>query len=371
VEERQVFDLPPVKMICTAHETEGKICPGCGTFNQAAWPTPLSTESGVAIYGPEIQAFSVYLTQGQLLPYARTSELVEDLTGHRISPGTLTDWTQKASERLVSTVDRIADLLANSDGTAHFDETGIRQKGKNGWLHSSSNAEVSHFAFHIKRGTEAMNAIGILPRFHGTAVHDRWEPYFGFADCRHGLCGAHLLRDLRFVWEQENERWAKNMRRLLGKMNTAVRQAKEKGQSRFNTSTLEYWQDRYRRILKTGFRLHQEKDLREGQLAQIGKRGRKKQRPGKNLVDALHEHEESVLLFLKDFTVPFTNNQGERDIRMNKVKMKISGCFRSLAGAQDFCRIRSYLSTARKQGWSLLLALKAVFLGSPLQPSTG
>jgi transposase len=368
VEERQVVDLPPVKMLCTAHEVERKTCP-CGTVNHAPWPIPLSLEPGAVIYGPEIRALGVYLLQGQLLPYDRTSKLLKDLTGHPISVGTLAEWTQKASERLVGTDRNLADTLARSRGPVHFDETGIRHEGHNGWLHSASTEQVSHFAFHPKRGAEAMNAIGILPRFQGTAVHDRWEAYFGYGDCRHGLCGAHLLRDLRFVWEQEGERWAKNLRRLLGHMTTTVRNAKEHRQRRFNAPTLAYWTNRYRRILATGFHTHQEKNRREGPLAQSGTRGRKKQRPGKNLLDALQEHETSVLRFLHDFTVPFTNNQGERDIRMNKVKMKISGCFRSAHGAKDFCRIRSYLSTARKQGWSLLLALQSVFLGQPLQPT--
>jgi transposase len=368
IEERQVFDLPPVQITCTAHEVEIKTCPDCGTRNQAAWPTPLALEPSAAIYGPGIRAFCVYLAGAQLLPYDRTSALVEDMLGHRISPGTLAAWARKASARLVSTEQKIADTLAASPGVVHFDETGIRSEGKNGWLHSASNEKLSHFSFHSRRGAEAMNAIGILPRFCGKAIHDRWEPYFGFADCVHGLCDAHLLRDLRFVWEQEHERWAKNMRRLLCKMNMAVKNAKENGQCRFNATTIEYWMGRYRRLIQTGFSFHYENSLHEKPQVQIGKRGRKKQKPGKNLLDAMCEHEKSVLLFLNDFTVPFTNNQGERDIRMSKVKLKISGCFRSDDGARNFCRIRGYLSTAKKQGWNLLGALKTVFLGAPLQP---
>jgi transposase len=374
IEERQVFDLPPMKIVSTAHETEVKHCPGCGERNQAPWPELLAAEPGAAIYGPGIRALSVYLTQGQMLPYARTSELLEDLLGHRISAGTLANWTQKASEGLTVTDQEVARGLTISTGTVHFDETGMRHEGKNGWLHSASNSRLTHFSFHPKRGTEAIEAIGILPGFRGTAVHDRWEPYFGYEECRHGLCGAHLLRDLRFVWEQEGERWAKNLRRVLLKMNGAVRKAKARGARRFNAPTIEYWEGRYRRILHTGFRLHEERDRREGRLAQPGKRGRKKQRPGKNLLDALDEHQDSVLLFLNDFTVPFTNNQGEQDIRMTKVKLKVSGCFRSADGARHFCRIRGYLSTARKQGQNLLDAMKAVFVGAPFQPilaSTG
>jgi transposase len=369
VDERQVFDLPPMKMTCTAHEREVKHCPGCRTRNEAPWPGILAEESGAALYGPQIRALAVYLTQGQLLPYGRASELMEDLLGHRISPGTLAAWTAKASEGLAAADEQIASALAASKGSVHFDETGMRHEGKNGWLHSASNERLTHFSFHIRRGTEAMEEIGILPAFRGTAVHDRWEPYWGYDQCRHGLCGAHLLRDLRFVWEQQGERWAKNLRRLLVKMNEAVREAKAVGRSRFNRPTIEYWEGRYRGILQTGFVLHEHKDRREGRLAQLGKRGRKKQRPGKNLLDALARHQGSVLLFLSDFSVPFTNNQGERDIRMTKVKLKVSGCFRSADGARHFCRIRGYLSTARKQGQSLLDAMKGVFVGSPFQPA--
>lgn len=369
IEERQVFDLPPMKLVCTAYEAETKTCSGCGCVNSAAWPALLATESGAAIYGPELRGLSTYLTQGQLLPYARTSELIEEMLGHRISPGTLVAWTEKASDGLRETDERIASALAGSSGSVHFDETGLRCEGKNGWLHSASSERLTHFEFHAKRGTEAIDAIGILPRFRGTAVHDRWEPYFGYEACRHGLCGAHLLRDLRFVWEQEGERWAKNLRRLFLKMNTAVGRARAKGQTRFHAPTLAYWEGRYRRILARGFEFHRDKDAREGRVAQPGKRGRKKQRPGKNLLDALDQHQRRVLLFLHDFTVPFTNNQGERDIRMTKVKLKVSGCFRSAGGARHFCRIRGYLSTARKQGQNLLDAMTSVFRGTPFQPA--
>lgn len=366
--ERQVFDLPPVKIECTAYEAEIKVCPHCGERNQAPWPAELVMETGSAIYGPELRSFCAYLTQGQLLPYARTGELIEDLTGHKISTGTLTNWIEKASEMLVETDARIADGLAADLRSVHFDETGVPVEKKGNWLHSASNLKLTHYEIHYERGTAAIEKIGILPRFRGTAIHDRWSPYFQYEKCRHGLCGSHLLRDLRFIMEQEKESWAKSMRRLLCKMNHAVKGAKAKGQARFNAPTLEYWEGRYDRILKAGLKLHDSKDRRDGLVESTGARGRKKQRPGKNLIDALSGHREWVLLFLRDFTVPFTNNQGERDIRMTKVKLKVSGCFRSQAGARHFCRIRGYLSTARKQGWPLLNAMKSVFLGAPLQP---
>lgn len=369
VVERQVFDLPPVKMLCTAHEVEIKHCPDCGTCNKAPWPAPLASEQGAAIYGPSVRALGVYFMNEQLIPGLRTSQVLEDLFGHRISSGTLRNWTSMAADELEERDTQIADHLANDRGCVNFDETGIRSEGKNRWLHSASNEKLTHFEVHVKRGGVAIDDIGILPRFKGTAIHDRWEPYFGYETCRHGLCGAHLIRDLRFVWEADGECWAKNMKRLLVKINDAVKAAKTKGQSRLNSPTIEYWVARYRRLLSTGFDLHRSRDRCEGNLEKRNSRGRKKQRPGKNLLDALGKHEESVLLFLKDFTVPFTNNQGERDIRMTKVKIKVSGCFRSASGARHFCRIRGYISTAKKQGWNVLAAITSVFHHAPFKPA--
>jgi transposase len=368
VVERQVFDLPPVRIQCTSHEAEVKLCPGCGCRNQAPWPDLLAAESGAALYGPGLRALGVYLTQGQLLPYDRTAELFSDLFGREISTGTLAAWNSKASRELVPTVDRIADALAGRAGAVHFDETGAQVAGRRHWLHSASDARLTHYAVHRKRGLEAIEEIGILPRFRGVACHDRWGPYFHFQLCLHGLCGAHLLRDLRFVFEEQGEKWAGRMRKALQAMSAAVNEARRLGRSRFNRPTLKRLERRYDNAIYGGLALHQGLDKTQGELPSPGTRGRKKKRDGKNLVDALEKHRESVLRFLHDFTVPFTNNQGERDIRMTKVKLKISGSFRSLDGARDFCRTRSYLSTGRKQGWNLLEALRAVFLGNPMQP---
>jgi transposase len=369
VEERQIFDLPQLKLECTQHEVEKKTCPGCGADTQAAWPDLLAREESSAVYGTNLRAFCVYLTAGQFVPYERASQLIEDLFGQSISRGTIVSWNAKASIGLFSTEENIATSLAEDFGAVHFDETGIRSEGQSRWLHSASNDRLTHYGFHVRRGTKAMEEIGILSRFRGTAVHDRWQSYFDYDGCRHALCGAHLMRDLRFAWEQEGERWAKNIRRLFGQMNVAIKVAKAKGQVRFNAPTIEYWEARYRRILQQGFECHRMKDRKEGKVSEPGRRGRKKQRYGKNLLDALASHEDSVLLFIKDFSVPFTNNRGEQDIRMTKVKLKVSGCFRSDQGARDFCRIRGYISTAKKQGWGLLEAIKSVFLGTPLQPA--
>ena len=370
IQERQIADLPPLRLHWEAHEAEIKTCHGCGHCNKAKFPGLLTQEpSAAVIYGPNIRALCVYLGNYQLMPLDRTAEMAADLFGQRISTGSLLNWQQKTYMNLSTTDDRIKDGLANDPGSVHFDETGLQTEKKNSWLHVASNEKVTHFAFHEKRGAEAIEAIGILPRFKGTAIHDRWESYFAYHDCRHGLCGAHLLRDLRFILEHEKEAWAGGMRRLLLEMNTAVRKVKAKGQARFNGRKIRRWEKRYRRLLSNGFTLHERKNLEQGLVGDPKAKGRTKQRPGKNLLDALKQHETSVLLFAKDFTVPFTNNRGERDQRMSKVKMKVSGCFRLKDGARRFCRVRGYISTAKKQGWNILEALKSAVIGLPLQPA--
>lgn len=366
IEERQVIDLPPQKFVTTAHEVESKICPCCREKTKASFPGLLGQESGSVIYGERIRALSVYLTQGQLIPYERTQEVLEDFFEHRISVGTLANWSAKASRGLIVTENGIKELLTKSLGAVHFDETGVQALKKNHWIHSASNDRLTYFKFHEKRGKEALRAIDILPRFKGVAIHDRWRSYFEYIDCRHGICGAHLIRDLRYVAEEEEECWAERLRKVFIQMNDAVKRAKKSGQWFLSSHHLRKWKKKYDELLHEGFQFHKNLEL----LPDTGKRGRKKQREGKNLLDALQEHKKWILLFLHDFNVPFTNNQAERDIRMTKVKMKISGCFRSKAGAEDFCRIRGYLSTAKKQGWSLLDALASVFAGSPLQPTT-
>ena len=209
-----------------------------------------------------------------------------------------------------------------------------------------------------KRGQEAMEAADILPRYQGTAVHDHWVPYFSFQLLTHGLCNAHHLRELTFVHEEEREEWAKRMFDFL--IETKKEVEKHEVQGALSPETLLQIGQNYQQILTEGFAYH-------ALLPPLpkGKRGRQKQRDGKNLLDRLSEKRDCVLRFAWDFSVPFTNNQGERDIRMVKLKQKIAGCFRTLSGGQIFCRIRSYISTARKQGWSIWDALSDAISGSP------
>ncbi len=218
-----------------------------------------------------------------------------------------------------------------------------------------------------------MHAQGILPSFEGVAVHDHWKPYYRFQGMDHALCNAHHLRELMHIHEEHGEKWADDMRRLLLSMQQAVEEAKATGSPEVSSRRLKFFERRYGEILESGMGYHarQRREAGKGKESETpATRGRKKQLPGKNLLDRLNWHAHEVLAFLYDFSVPFTNNQAERDIRMVKLKQKISGCFRSQAGGSHFARIRSYLSTAKKQNQQLLNVLYRAFIGTPFMPNT-
>jgi transposase len=359
VERRQVFDLPPLKPIVTEHQGEVKVCPRCGHENHAGFPEGVTQ---AAQYGVRVHSLAIYCTQWQLLPLERTASLFEELFGLRLGTGTLWDMIQRTSVSLQDVETFIRGQIRRSP-VVHFDESGLRCQKKLGWIHSASTLRLTTYHFDDKRGTEAMNAMGILPDFEGRAVHDHLNAYFEY-DCLHGLCNAHHLRELVFLVEQHQEAWAQKMILCLRQMLIAVERVKERGRSALSSQTLQNWQKRYDAILRQAKRYHAALPA----LPVPQGRGRKKQRPGKNLLDRLDHDGKAVLAFLYDFQVPFTNNQAERDIRMAKLKQKISGCFRSKQGAEAFCRIRGYLSTAHKQGWNIFEALQSVVRGSPILP---
>ena len=231
-------------------------------------------------------------------------------------------------------------------------------KRKPNWVHVASSQMATLYTLHPKRGQEAMNAAGILPKFSGFAVHDHWFPYFSYNQAIHALCNAHHLRELTFVHEEEREEWAKEMKDLLIFGKKEVEKYTEAG--RLPKTTLSYIEKMYNQIIQRGLEYHAKLPS-----LPVGRRGKGKQRNGKNLLDRLQEKRTSVLWFIYHFAVPFTNNQGEQDIRMVKLKQKISGCFRTEAGGKIFCRIRSYLSTARKQAWNIWDALAEALRGAP------
>ncbi len=242
----------------------------------------------------------------------------------------------------------------------HFDETGMRLIKLRHWLHVACTEKLTVYTIHRRRGVEAMEAAGILTQFTGRAIHDYWTAYYHYG-CDHGLCNAHHLRELTYVEEQYDQRWASRLQTCLLEAKREVDEAKRRGRRSLSRSRTEYYQRRYSRILREG---KPELPVLDP-LPTPPKRGRPKQHRAKNLHDRLREHKYEVLAFVYDFSVPFDNNQGERDIRMTKVKQKISGCFRSAQGAASFARIRSFISNARKQGQNVLSCLASAFQGQP------
>lgn len=305
-------------------------------------------------YGVNLKAHAVYLSQFQLIPYQRIESYFSEQWGIELSTGSLCNFNRQAYA-LASTFDAIAiDKLAQSE-LMHVDETGVNINGKGMWLHSASNALWSHFRAHESRGTKAMNEIGIVPRFLGILCHDHYKPYFTYILCLHALCNAHHLRELERAWEQDQQVWAQRMKALLEAINIAVQEAN----GQLLAEVAQAYRESYRKILADG----QHECPPPDKALHQGKRGRQKRSKARNLLERLINFEAEVLRFMENPIVPFTNNQAENDIRMTKVQQKISGCFRSIEGAQIFCRIRGYLSTCRKHGVNPTEALKLLFNG--------
>lgn len=353
---RQVFELPTLSFEVTEHRAEVKMCPCCGLRNVAAFPSGVNK---MTQYGPRAQGLAVYLMNQHYLPYERCAQVFSDLFGHSPSEGSLENFQQNMFHELYPFEQAIKrDLL--SAKVVGFDETGCKVNQKLNWIHSASTKTETLYGIHPRRGNEAMNDIGVLPNYTGIGVHDGWASYqdYGFS---HGLCNAHHLRELTHIGEQLGEQWALKMKRYLRKMKVRVDNAKEKGRSCLSTKWIGSYQRGYRRILREGFSFH--RDNPHATAPDAKKRGKPKQLPGKNLLDRLKKHEEAVFAFARDFDIPFDNNGSERDIRMVKVKQKVSGCFRSLKGAQHFCRIRSVISTMRKRGLNILEGLQKALAG--------
>ena len=303
-------------------------------------------------YGASVKAQAVYLSMFQLIPYARIETHFAELYALPISAGSLVNFNQEACERLDTFV-ALAKLQLPRLQVMHADETGVNVEGKLRWLHTASSEYWTLFSVHEKRGREAMDEIGVLPAFTGTLVHDHWKPYYLYP-CVHALCNAHHLRELTYAHEAEGQAWALKMKTLLLKVNAAV----EAAGGCLDAPVASVWRRRYRRLLKKA-----EEECPPPDKPPSGKRGRLKRSKSRNLLERLRDYEADVLRFMDNSAVPFTNNQGERDIRMTKVQQKISGCFRSPEGAETFCRIRSYLSTCRKHNVGVGEALERLFRG--------
>lgn len=360
-EERQVFDIPPTSLKVTAHRAEKKRC-RCGHLNIAAFPSEVTAS---VQYGSRIKAMAVYLNQYQLIPYARVEEILESFYGVSLCEGSLYNFNLQAYQALEEPVKQIKTAIATLP-VVHSDETGIRIEGHLHWLHSLSNERLTFYEYHKKRGSQGIEAIDVLPHFKGILVHDHQKFYFRYTACLHSLCNAHHLRELVFLHERHQLAWASGMIRLLVLMKRCTDRAKARGQNALSPKLLALLLRRYALLLAEGFQQDESLNLKELSLAIPKKRGRVKQSKAKNLLDRLKHYQTETLRFLTDFSVPFDNNQAERDIRMAKLKQKISGTFRSCDGAKMFFRIRSYLSSAKKQGHNILEALTFSFQGQSL-----
>jgi transposase len=364
IERRQVQELPTMRLVVTEHRIAHVRCPRCGMSTAAEAPADVAAPRQ---YGPRLRAVGAYLAQQQFVPYARVRELLADLFGAALSVGTVVNLVQAGADRVRAVEEEIKAELRNAP-VLHHDETGMRVVGPDGqargqWTHVTCAPTLTHYARHAARGVRALDAIGILPGYTGVSVHDGWTSYRHYQEGRHALCNAHHLRELTFVEEELQQEWAGRLKQLLRQMRTAVEQARAAGAPQLDRAVRNDFIARYEALLGEGLAQNPQPPP-----APAAKRrgGRRKQSPVRNLLDRLWTYEHEALLFLDDFAVPFDNNQAERDLRMVKVQQKVSGTFRSEAGADAFCRLRSLCSTWRKQARSVLDALEAAFSGRPL-----
>jgi len=354
-DSRQVFELPEPKLEVIEYKSEIKTCPQCGQTVKAPFPDGVNAP---VQYGPRFRGMLVYMQNQHFIPADRLSQLVSDFYGTSISVATILDASSRSYDNLAPFEKSIVDTLADSE-VLHADESGLRTANKLYWLHSASTESLTFYGVHEKRGTLAMDHFKILTNFKGRLIHDFWKPYLSY-DCEHGLCNAHHLRELTFLFEQQEQTWAKTMFDLLINMNNFVGNQS----SQLTPEEKEPWLKQYHKIISAGWKANPLPDEKPPKK----KRGRPAKTKAQNLLTRFSDFEDAVLAFLHDINVPFTNNLAEQDIRMIKVRLKISGCFRTVQGAEHFARIRSYFSTARKQGRNILDAITDAIKGNPFMP---
>jgi len=358
-ERRQVMDLPVKRLWVTEHRVEEKQCPVCFHLTRASFPARVKAP---AQYGTGIQTIATYLVEGQAVPYARASQLLQELLGVQLSAGSIASFVKSCHQQLAEVETQLKAALVKAR-VLNQDETGLRVGTTGWWVHVCSTERLTHYAAHRSRGRTALDAIGIAPQFRGTSVHDGLTSYQGYGFTQ-ALCNVHHLRELTFVEEELKQVWARKMKDLLLDMKAEVEQAKAVSQHELEVLVLARLLRRYDEILTEGYHANPPTPPPKKRTP-----GRPKQSPARNLLDRLSQGKWAVLQFLHDFAVPFDNNQAERDLRMIKIQQKVSGCFRTEHGVAMFCRIRSYLSTLRKQGITLLSALDHTLSGHPVLPA--
>lgn len=358
--KRQVLELPSLRFVTIEHQAETVQCPRCGQATSGRFPVGVTNP---VQYGSQVKRLAVYLRNEQFIPYERERQLLADLFELPISAGSLQNFVEAAAARVEPVVAAIKAAVSQAE-VGHSDETGFYINGQRYWLHTLSSEALTYYEAHPKRGQKATDAIGILPHFRGTLVHDAWSAYFSYQHFLHALCNAHHLRDLTAIVENDHQQWAAWMIDYLLAAKELVAAAQQTGATQLPADDQHRIHQLYAAIVYLG--------LEENPLALSqpppNKRGRPKKTKARNLVERFDLHQAAILRFILDFKVPFDNNLAERDIRMMKVQQKVSGCFRTWQAAQQFCRLRSYISTIRKQGLNVWLALGSLFDGNVLIP---
>ena len=357
VNTRQVFDIPLPKLEVTEYRTHNKICPHCNAKNNPKFP---DTVVGSVSYGTNIQSFITYLNIQNHIPYNRITEFVKDFFQCNISEGTVYNILNRAYNLLEDVEITIKNRLINSP-QVHVDETGYYVENLRKWMFTYSNENYTYYDFHEKRGKLAIDATDFIPKFSGVLTHDCWQSYDKYENCSHSLCNAHFLRELNGIMENTDFNFPQiikntllEMKALIDTRNPISKEIKEHLISRYNSE------------LSNGF----EEELKENppSIIKTGKRGKRKQSKAKNLLLRLNRIPEVLGFFIMPEIIPFDNNLAERDIRMVKVKQKVSGLHRSNQGAKQFCRIRGYISTISKNDLNIWDAIKSVFVGKPIMP---
>jgi transposase len=375
-ESRQVFDLPKVKLQVTEHRVETKLCSTCGKQSSSSFP---SSVRGEVQYGPNFKALCAYFMHTQFIPLKRCAQLCSDLFQAPVSTGTLVNFQRELFKRLENTEQQIKSAIIASE-MVYFDETPMRVNKAQAYIHVASTKQLTYLYAHASRGLKAVNEMGILPRFKGLAIHDEYPMYFGFTQCCHTVCKPHILRELQFVHETEKEDWAGDMKKCIEALYywTYIQSESEEKSLHLGREL-----ERYEQIIKLGLGFHEKlpkpPDKRKvfsdtdplvfdenGDAPLYRYSSTRKQRAGKNLLDRLLKRKNEILMFVFNPNAPYSNNQAERDFRMEKVKQKISGCFRNLNYLKFHCRVRSYLSSCSKQKKNLIESLVCAFQNKPI-----
>jgi transposase len=368
---RQVFELPAIRLVITEHRAEKQLCSQCGTSVRAGFPPEVNSP---VQYGESIRAVAVYLNSYQLIPFQRLSEAFSVLFTCPLSAGSLVNFVKQGGVKAKQAMEPVRGSLVNVD-VAHADETGCRVKGKRHWLHVLSTAWLTSFHIDPKRGLEGMDQLGLLTRYTGSLIHDFLSSYYRLT-CKHFLCGAHLLRELTYLHEEMKQPWAADMIELLldaKKLRERENFRAEGTRKVIGEKTRQRIRDRYSDIILSGLAINPEPKPVEGAAK---KRGRVKRGKALNMLIRLEDRYEEIMGFFEYANIPFDNNQAERDLRMMKIREKVSGTFRSESHPEAFADIRSVTSTARKQSRDILVTIKEMFhspreLGKSLADHSG